>query len=208
MAGLGSAAAAGAAIHALDLLFSSGARPGRVVIRAVGGLPEQPPPNYASYVLEGHVDVAGGPRGSRGRCSPATPGIRGDIVLPGLTRTIQITDMRQVGGAYPTVWSPIGPRCYRTRVQQSRSNRSTGKGRQGPVPGGRAGAPVVAGQEGTGCRPGSSCRGATRLAGRAGQSRIGCVLESNQGAGSDGPTAPFLIGPRRRPSARWRNPRR
>ena len=95
LAGMGTAAAAGAAIPTVEMLF--GGHAGTIAIRAVGGVPSEPLPSYASYVLDGYVDptqktgtltrtvLAGHPEGMS------------EIVLPGLSRTIKITDVRRAG---------------------------------------------------------------------------------------------------------------
>jgi len=56
LAGVGTAVAAGATIPAVEMLF--GGHPGTIALRAVGGLPSEPLPTYASYVLDGNVDLA------------------------------------------------------------------------------------------------------------------------------------------------------
>ena len=95
LAGLGTAAAAGAAIPTVDLLFAN--RSGTISLRAVGGVPAGPLPSYASYVLEGYVDV-GRKTGTLTRTVLAGhPGEMSEVPLPGFSRTLKITDVRRAG---------------------------------------------------------------------------------------------------------------
>jgi hypothetical protein len=95
LAGLGTAATATAAIPTLDTLFRNQA--GTITFRAVGGVPEGPLPSYASYVLEGYVDLTR-KAGSLTRTVVAGhPGQMSQLALPGLSRTVRITDVRRSG---------------------------------------------------------------------------------------------------------------
>jgi len=95
LAGIGTAAAAGAGIPAVDLLF--GNRDGTIAIRAVGGVPAEPLPSYASYVLDGYVDVARKTGILTRTVLAGHPGATSEIALPGLARTVKITDVQRMG---------------------------------------------------------------------------------------------------------------
>jgi hypothetical protein len=64
---------------------------------AVAALPAQPLPAYASYVLTGHLD----PKSGSGTISQTVfaggPGATSEIAFPGLSRSIRVTDVAQVG---------------------------------------------------------------------------------------------------------------
>jgi hypothetical protein len=95
LAGLGTAATATAALPSLELLFRK--QSGTITFRAVGGVPEGPLPSYASYVLEGYVDLAR-KTGTLSRTVIAGhPGQISQLALPGLSRTVRITDVRRSG---------------------------------------------------------------------------------------------------------------
>ena len=98
---------AGTGVMAAGLLIPSGvaAASGRLLqaskdklkFRAVGGLPQGTFPSYASYVIEGTVDL-------RTRSGIATrnvfagpPEAMSTIALPGLSRTIRITEVEDSG---------------------------------------------------------------------------------------------------------------
>lgn len=95
LAGLGTAATATVAIPSLEQLF--GKQGGAFTFRAVGGVPEGPLPSYASYVLEGYVDMTR-KTGTLSRTVLAGhPGQMSQLALPGLSRTVTITDVRRSG---------------------------------------------------------------------------------------------------------------
>jgi hypothetical protein len=65
--------------------------------RAVAALPKQPLPAYASYVLTGHLDL-----GTRAGMITQTvfaggPTAMSEIALPGLSRSMRVTAVDQVG---------------------------------------------------------------------------------------------------------------
>src|SRR6266571_4926276 len=65
--------------------------------RAVAGMPKAPLPTYASYVIEGQVDI-GARTGSLAKSLHAgAPDSISGVVFPGTARAIQITDVQRVG---------------------------------------------------------------------------------------------------------------
>ena len=96
VAGIGGAVAAGSAIPVVEQLFADRAKP--VAFRAVAGVPAAPLASYASYVLDGYVDL-GQRKGTVTRTVLAGhPGAASAIALPGLSQTVQITDVRHEAG--------------------------------------------------------------------------------------------------------------
>lgn len=95
--GVGSGAvAAGAALPAIGMGSWSGAR--AFSFRAVGGLPGGPVPAYASFVLEGHVDVARRSGVVTKNVFAGGPDEMSSVALPGLSRAVRVTDVRDRGG--------------------------------------------------------------------------------------------------------------
>ncbi len=95
LAGAGSVAvAAGAVVPAAAMLAS---RNGAFTFRAVAGLPREPFPSYASYVVQGHVDLTSHSGMVTQTTYAGDPKAMSTIALPGLTRTVRITGMRGVG---------------------------------------------------------------------------------------------------------------
>ncbi len=60
VAGASTAVVAGVSVPSADLLANNTTKKGTLTFRAVAGLPAKPLPSYASYVLEGHVDLTSG----------------------------------------------------------------------------------------------------------------------------------------------------
>ena len=94
-AGAGSAIAAAAAIPVVEPLLKD--RNGPVAIRAVGGVPAAPLPSYASYVLDGYVDPIKKTGTLTRTLLAGHPDAASAIALPGLSQTVQVTDVRMVG---------------------------------------------------------------------------------------------------------------
>jgi hypothetical protein len=63
--------------------------------RAVAGMPQRPLPAYASYVLEGHVDLGAGTGIVAQTVFAGAPEAMSDIALPGLSRTMRMTEVHQ-----------------------------------------------------------------------------------------------------------------
>jgi hypothetical protein len=95
LAGLGSGGAA--ALPAAQWL-ARGRTQDVLAFRAVAGLPAAPLPSYASYVLEGHLDLAGGSGRLTRTLYAGAPSGTSTIALPGLTQSIRVTDVREVDG--------------------------------------------------------------------------------------------------------------
>src|SRR5258708_871311 len=100
MAGAGSVAAVGLVIPASGLSDGLTRNNDTLTFRAVGEVPSQPMPAYASYAIEGHVNLTARSgvvtktlfAGGRGNMST--------IALPGLSRIIRITDVQKQAGSY------------------------------------------------------------------------------------------------------------
>ena len=98
LAGAGTAAAAAAAataIPAVEVLF--GRRAGTVAIRAVGGVPSKPLPSYATYVLDGYIDLDRKTGTLTRTVFAGHPEGMSSVALPGLSRTMNITNMIESG---------------------------------------------------------------------------------------------------------------
>jgi len=88
LASLGSAVAVGTALPVVGLPALE--RMDRVTFRASIGLPEAPLPSYATYVVEGTLDLINGSGLITGRVLAGHPDAQSDIGLPGLTRVIRV----------------------------------------------------------------------------------------------------------------------
>lgn len=106
LAGAGSLAAAstGAAVVLPKLpkapRLTANTHAGTFTFRAVAGMPSRPMPSYASYVIQGHIDLntktgivtksvmAGHPEGMS------------NVALPGMSRIVRITGVEMRGGIY------------------------------------------------------------------------------------------------------------
>ncbi len=106
LAGAGSLAAATAGAAAVMPVLPSAPRltaaskEGSFRFRALAGMPTRPLPSYASYVIDGHVDLntktgivtksvfAGHPEGMS------------TVALPGLSRIVRIVDVEKLGGSF------------------------------------------------------------------------------------------------------------
>ncbi len=100
LAGVGSAAAAaGAALPGANLLTGTdGGKANIFTFRAVVGLPKKPLPAYASYVIEGHIDLATRSGVVTKTVFAGAPQARSTVALPGLSRIVRITDVQELGG--------------------------------------------------------------------------------------------------------------
>jgi len=65
--------------------------------RATLGLPERPLPSYATYVVEGSVDLATGTGLVTSRMLAGHPGDASEIGLPGLGRIVRVVGVDQQG---------------------------------------------------------------------------------------------------------------
>ncbi len=97
LAGAGSAvAAAGALLPAAALV--TGSKNGLFRFRAVAGLPQPPLPNYASYVLEGRLDLSRRSGTVTKAVFAGAPEAMSAIALPGLSRVVRVTDVQHHDG--------------------------------------------------------------------------------------------------------------
>lgn len=96
LVGSGSAAIAGGAMLTGIGLPGQG-RSDAFTFRAVAGLPTAPLPSYASYVLEGGVNLAAGSGVVTKTVFAGPPDAMSNLTLPGLTRVLRITGVRQLG---------------------------------------------------------------------------------------------------------------
>ncbi len=95
LAGVGSVVAAGAALPVVSRIASSESNV--FAFRATLGLPESPLPNYATYVVEGTVNLATGTGLVTSRVLAGHPGAPSEIGLPGLTRIIRVLAVEKQG---------------------------------------------------------------------------------------------------------------
>ena len=95
LAGAGTVVAAGAALP----IASQGTSNDSSVFsfRATLGLPEPPLPSYATYVVEGSVDLATGMGLLTSRLLAGHPGAPSEIALPGLGRIVRLVGVDQRG---------------------------------------------------------------------------------------------------------------
>lgn len=94
--GVGSGAmAAGALIPTMGSLTAKGS--GAYAFRAVAGLPTGPIPAYASYVLEGSVNLTTRSGVLTKAVYAGGPEAMSTIALPGLSRVVRVTDIRHRG---------------------------------------------------------------------------------------------------------------
>jgi hypothetical protein len=108
LAGAGSIVAAGAALPGVSRITSS-PESNIFGFRASLGLPEPPLPNYATYVLEGTLNLANGTGLVTSRVLAGHPGDPSAIGLPGLTRVVRVATV-QTEGSYINVRGVIEDR--------------------------------------------------------------------------------------------------
>jgi len=95
LAGLSTAVLAGFGIGRVGRsLFD---RPEPFRFRATLGLPEPPLPSYATYVVEGALDLASQSGVVTSRVLAGHPGARSEIGLPGLARIVTVTGVDERG---------------------------------------------------------------------------------------------------------------
>src|SRR2546421_9845146 len=71
---------------------------GQLRFRAVAGMPRQPLPTYASFVVEGTVDLDQGTGSVRKSLYAGSPESMSTILFPGTARTIRVTGVEESGG--------------------------------------------------------------------------------------------------------------
>ncbi len=69
----------------------------KLKFRAVGGLPQGPFPGYASYVIEGTIDLKTNSGSATMNVFAGPPEVMSSIALPGLSRTLRITEVQDSG---------------------------------------------------------------------------------------------------------------
>jgi hypothetical protein len=95
LAGAGTVLAAGVAIPTGGRLRID--QPNLFQFRATLGLPEPPLPSYATYVVEGTLNLAAGTGLVASRVLAGHPGAPSDIGLPGLGRIMKVTGVDDRG---------------------------------------------------------------------------------------------------------------
>jgi hypothetical protein len=99
------AATAGAAVPLLSSAprLTSTSQQGTFTFRAVAGLPSKELPTYASYVLEGHVDLSARTGVIANTIYAGEPQAMSRIAIPGQSRIFRITDVENLGGSFRLV---------------------------------------------------------------------------------------------------------
>ncbi len=106
LAGAGSLAAATAgAATVMPVLpkapqLTAASKGGSFTFRAVAGMPARPLPSYASYVIEGHVDLVTKTGIVTKSVFAGHPEAMSTIALPGMSRIIRIVDVENMGGSF------------------------------------------------------------------------------------------------------------
>ncbi len=90
------AAAAGAITPAADALAAPKGHE-TITFRAVTGLPPKPLAHYASYVVEGHVNLATRTGMVTRSVFAGAPGSTSNVALPDTSSIVRITDVKQSG---------------------------------------------------------------------------------------------------------------
>ncbi len=96
-AGVASVAAVGALSPVASMVVSM-TKSGQLRFRAVTGLPEHPLPAYASYVLDGRVDLRAKTGVVTRTLYAGAPDAMSAIAFPGTKRAIRVTDVQQSDG--------------------------------------------------------------------------------------------------------------
>ena len=95
LTGVGSVLIAGAALPGVARMV--GQQPDAFNFRASLGLPEKPLPSYATYLIEGTIDLAQGTGLLTSRVLAGHPDDQSEVGLPGLGRIIRVVAVDQVG---------------------------------------------------------------------------------------------------------------
>jgi hypothetical protein len=91
LVGIGSVVAAGAALPIVGIPRLE--RPDQMSVRARLGLPEPPLPSYATYMIEGTLNLAKGSGVMTSRVLAGHPDSESEIGLPGLGRVIRVQNV-------------------------------------------------------------------------------------------------------------------
>lgn len=102
LAGTGSLAAAAVAVPTLasSPRLTAASKEGTFTFRAVAGMPAKPLPAYASYVIEGHVNLSTQTGSMTKTVMAGSPQAKSTVALPGLSRIMRITSVEELGGAF------------------------------------------------------------------------------------------------------------
>lgn len=102
VAGTGSLVAAAVAVPTLATAprLTATSTQGTFTFRAVTGLPAKPLPSYASYVVEGHVDLSARSGVMTKTVFAGSPEAMSTVALPNLSRIMRITDVQDLGGRF------------------------------------------------------------------------------------------------------------
>jgi hypothetical protein len=99
LAGVGTVVAAGVAIPSVGRPRNENQNQNQnqYQFRATLGLPEPPLPSYATYLMEGMVDLVGGTGLVASRILAGHPDAQSNVGLPGLGRIIAVTHIEERG---------------------------------------------------------------------------------------------------------------
>jgi len=101
LAGVGTVVAAGVAIPGVGRLRNESQdqnqSQNQYQFRATLGLPERPLPSYATYLMEGMVDLVGGTGLVAARILAGHPDAQSNVGLPGLGRIIAVHQVEERG---------------------------------------------------------------------------------------------------------------
>ena len=97
LASLGSTAAVAAALPGSGALRGATETSNIYTFRAVTGMPAEPLPSYASYVVEGHIDLARQSGIVTQAVFAGVPEAMSGIALPGLSRVVRVTGVQRSG---------------------------------------------------------------------------------------------------------------
>src|SRR5438067_4346494 len=97
LTGVGSVLIAGAALPVVGKMVSEQSQSDAYNFRASVGLPEQPLPSYATYLVEGTIDLVKGTGRRTSRVLAGHPADQIEVGLPGLGRIIRVTAVNQIG---------------------------------------------------------------------------------------------------------------
>ncbi|HEV2237374.1 MAG TPA: hypothetical protein VGR57_12000 [Ktedonobacterales bacterium] len=82
--------------------------------RAVAGLPAEPLPNYCSYVIEGHIDLANKSGTVTETMYAGAPEAISQQIWSGFTRMVHVTGVRQAGSVL-TISGAVADRSHLRR---------------------------------------------------------------------------------------------
>lgn len=98
LVGAGSVAVAAGAIVPAAAMWAGRTGADSLAFRAVGGLPQAQIPSFASYVLEGHVNLTTQSGVVTKTVYAGAPEAMSRIALPGVSRIFRVTEVRDSSG--------------------------------------------------------------------------------------------------------------